>query len=145
MENQSILSSSDQYARTGKDGRTGLLSLRRQQAEVAFPEVFEESGPGLLGECFQIFRRRKRNLILIIFLGFFASLLVTLLQTRTYQARGSIEIQNYNDNFMNLRNVSPTADDTGASAPEFDVQTQAGILKSESLLERVVAKLDLGK
>jgi polysaccharide biosynthesis transport protein len=145
MENQSLLHSPDRDPSTRKDGRISLLSLRRQQTEVPFPEVFEEPGPGLLGECFHIFRRRKRNLILIIFLGFFASLLVTLPQTRIYQARGSIEIQNYNDNFLNLRNVSPTADDAGSSAPDFDVQTQAGILKSESLLERVVAKLDLEK
>jgi len=145
MENQSLLHSPDRDPSTRKDGRISLLSLRQQQTEMRFPEVLEEPGPGLLGESLQIFRRRKRNLILIIFLGFFASLVFTLPQTRIYQARGSIEIQNYNDNFLNLRNVSPTANDAGSSAPEFDVQTQAGILKSDSLLERVVAKLDLEK
>ena len=132
MENQSLLHSPDRDPSTRKDGRISLLSLRRQQTEVPFPEVFEEPGLGLLGEYFHIFRRRKRNLILIFFLGFFASLLVTLPQTRIYQARGSIEIQNYNDNFLNLRNVTPTADDAGSSPPQFDVQTQAGILQSES-------------
>lgn len=145
MENQPLLGSPNHDSGTGKDDRTNLLSLRRQQTEVPYREVFEESDPGLLAECLQIFRRRKRVLIRIVFLGFLTSLLVTLLQTPTYQARGSIEIQNFNDNFLNLRNVSPTADDTGSSPPEYDVETQAGILKSESLLERVVAKLDLEK
>src|SRR4029077_16212927 len=37
------------------------------------------------------------------------------------------------------------AEDQASSAPEYDVQTQAGILKSESLLEQVVEKLDLEK
>jgi len=145
MENQSLLHGPDLDPRTGKDGRTSLLSLRRQQTELPYPEVFGDPGQGLLGECLQIFRRRKRNLILIISLGFFASLLVTLSQSPIYQGRGAIEIQNFNDNFLNLRNVTPTADDNPSSTPESDVQTQVGILKSDSLLERVAAKLDLEK
>ena len=44
-----------------------------------------------------------------------------------------------------MRNVSPTADDGRSYAPGSDIQTQAKILQSESLLDRVAAKLDLGK
>ena len=113
--------------------------------ECPFPDVFEEPGPGLLLEYLQILRRRKGTLILIVFLGLLASLLLTLPQTPIYQARASIEIQNLNENFLNMRNVSPTADDGASDAPGSDLQTQAKILQSESLLDRVVAKLDLGK
>jgi capsular exopolysaccharide synthesis family protein len=74
-----------------------------------------------------------------------ASLLLTLTQTPIYQARGSIEIQNLNDNFLNMRNVSPTADDGRSSAAGSDIQTQAKILQSESLLNRVAAKLNIGR
>jgi capsular exopolysaccharide synthesis family protein len=113
--------------------------------DMPFPEEFEEQGPGLLLEYLQILRRRQGTLILIIFLGVLMSLLLTIPQTPIYQARGSIEIQNLNENFLNTRNVSPTADVGGSTTPGSDIQTQAKILQSESLLDRVVAKLDLGK
>jgi capsular exopolysaccharide synthesis family protein len=93
----------------------------------------------------QILRRRKGTLILIACLGLLISLLLTIPQTPVYDARGSIEIQNFNENFLNLRNVSPTADDGGSYAPGADLQTQTGILQSEFLLDRVATKLDLGK
>jgi capsular exopolysaccharide synthesis family protein len=113
--------------------------------EAPFPEVFEKPGPGLLPEYLQIFRRRKGTLILIVFLGLLTSLLLTLPQTPIYQARASIEIQNLNENFLNTRNVSPTANDGASYVPGSDLQTQARILQSESLLERVAAKVDLEK
>jgi capsular exopolysaccharide synthesis family protein len=112
---------------------------------MPFPEEFVEPGPGLLPEYWQILRRRKGTLILVIFVGLLTSLLLTLPQTPIYQARGSIEIQNLNQNFLNMRNVSPTADEGGSSMPGSDLQTQAKILQSESLLDRVAAKLGLGK
>ena len=87
----------------------------------------------------------KRTLFLIISLGLVFSLLLTLSQTPLYQARASIEIQNLNENFLNMRNVSPTADEGNSYAPESDLQTQAKILQSESLLDRVAATLDLGR
>src|ERR1019366_4704333 len=87
----------------------------------------------------------KGTLILIVCLGLLTSLLLTLPQTPIYQARASIEIQNLNENFLNMRNVSPTADQGVSDAPGSDLQTQAKILQSESLVDRVAAKLDLGK
>ena len=89
----------------------GLAFCRRgqQYMEVPFPGSLRGAGPGLLLEYLQILRRRKGTLILIVFLGLLASLLLTLPQTPIYQARGSIEIQNLNENFLNMRNVSPTA------------------------------------
>ncbi len=77
------------------------------------PEVFEEPGPGQLTEYLQIVRRRKGTVLLILFLGLLISLLFTLPQTSTCEARGSIEIQNLNENFLNMRSVSPTADASG--------------------------------
>ena len=145
MDNGPLLDDADQNLGTPKATGTSLLPPRRQYLEVSSPEVFEEPGPALLPEYLQIIRRRKGTLILIVFLGLLTSVLLTLPQTPIYQARASIEIQNLNENFLNMRNVSPNSDDGGSSAPESDVQTQAKILQSESLLERVAAKLDLEK
>src|SRR6202163_838651 len=133
MENEPLLDDPGQGPCTRKGARTSLLSPRRQYKEVSYPEVFEEPGPGLLPEYLQILRRRKGTLILIAFLGLLTSLLFTLPQTPIYQARGSIEIQNVNENFLNTRNVSPTADEGQSDAPGSDLQTQAKILQSESL------------
>src|SRR5712691_11278502 len=145
MEHQPLLDDPGQGPFTRQDATTSLLAPRRQYMEVPLPEVFEEPGPSLLPDYLQILRRRKGTLILIVFLGLLTSLLLTIPQTPIYQARASIEIQSLNENFLNMRNFSPTADDGGSYAPGSDVTTQARILQSESLLERVVAKLDLGK
>jgi succinoglycan biosynthesis transport protein ExoP len=145
MENQPLLEDHGPDPLTRKSASTSLLPPRRQYMDMPYQEEFQEPGPGLLPEYWRILQRRKGTLILIAFLGLLTSLLLTIPQTPIYQARGSIEIQNLNENFLNARNVSPTADDGGSSAPGADIQTQAKILQSESLLDRVVAKLDLGK
>ena len=128
-----------------KSSRTSLVSPLPQYIEVPLTEAFEQPGPNLVADYLQILWRRKGTLILIVCLGLLTSLLLTLLQTPTYQARASIEIQNLNENFLNMRNVSPTSDEGGSYAPGSDLQTQARILQSESLLDRVAGKLDLEK
>ena len=144
MDNQPLLDEPHRGPFTHKGDRTNLLPSRRQYMEAPFPEAFEEPGPSALPEYLQILRRRKGTMLLITFLGLLTALLGTLPQTPIYQARASIEIQNLNENFLNMRNVSATADDRQSYAPGSDIQTQAKILQSESLLDRVAAKLDLG-
>ena len=145
MEQHSLLYDPDKDPRSLKDARTNALAMRRQYVDASYADTYEEPGPGLLLEYLQILRRRKGTLILIVFLALLASILLTLPQTPIYQARGSVEIQNMNENFLNMRNVSPTADDGDASIPGSDLNTQAKILQSDSLLDRVITKLDLGK
>jgi uncharacterized protein involved in exopolysaccharide biosynthesis len=145
MENLRLLGHPGQGPLTRKSFRTSRPEPRRQYIELPFSEVFEEPGPSLLADYLQILQRRKGTLILIVFLGLLTSLLLTLLQTPTYQARASIEIQNLNENFLNMRNVSPTSDEGASYAPGSDLETLARILQSESLLDRVAVKLDLGK
>ena len=144
MENQPLLDDPGPDPRRRKNGGTNLLA-RPQYIEAPSPEVIEEPGPGLLLEYWDILRRHKGTLILIAFLGLLASLLLTLPQTPIYQARASLEIQNLNENFLNMRDVSPTTNGGESSPPESDLQTQVKILQSESVLERVIAKLNLEK
>ncbi len=145
MENQPLLGDPEQDRCTQKDGRTSLLPPRRQYIEAPFPEVFDEPGPSQLLEILQIVRHRKGIVVLFVFLGILSSLLLTLPQTPLYQARTSLEIQNLNENFLNMRDVSPTATGGGSYPPEYDLQTQVQILQSESVLEAVIAKLKLGE
>jgi len=145
MENQPLLYNPGQNPRTHREIRDGLLASRLPNLEVQYPEIYEEQGQGLLIEYWQILRRRKATLVLLALLGLAAALLITLPQTPIFQARASVEIQNLNDNFLNLRNLSPTADDVNSNAPGSDLNTQAKILQSDSLIERVVTKLNLGE
>lgn len=145
MENKPPFEAHAQGMQVSNFAGTSLLPPRWQYSEDQYPEVSEESSGHRLHEYLQILRRQKGVLLLIVVLGFLVSVLVTIPQTPIYQARGSIEIQNINDNFLNARNVNTTSEDSTSSLPGSDLQTQAKILQSESLLELVAAKLDLGK
>ena len=144
MDSKPILYDPNQDPRLPNDAGMNVL-LRRQSGEAPYLGRSDEPSPGPALEYLQIFRRRKGTLTLIVFLGLLVAVVLTLPQTPIYQARASVEIQNLNDNFLNMRNVSPTADGGDPSEPGIDLNTQAKILQSESLLEPVIAKLGLGK
>jgi len=92
-------------------------------------------------ECARTLYRRKATLLWIAFFGIIAAALITVGQPSTYQSQASIQIQGVNENFLNLRDIYPTA------APSADnavyVQTQADILQQDALIEQVVRKLHL--
>jgi succinoglycan biosynthesis transport protein ExoP len=89
-----------------------------------------------------LLRSRKGTLILSAFFGFLIGVLFTLSQTPVYQARTSLEIQDLNQDFMNMRQTSPVTDSSAINALS-DMQTQIKILQSETLAERTLAKLKI--
>ena len=92
-------------------------------------------------ECARTLYRRKATLLWIAFFGIIAAALFSVAQPRMYQSQASIQIQGVNENFLNLRDIYPTA------APSADnavyVQTQAEMLQQDALIEQVVRKLHL--
>jgi capsular exopolysaccharide synthesis family protein len=96
-----------------------------------------------LMEYWRILRRRKGAVILAAFLGLVAGVLFTVPQTPVYEARTSLEIQDMNQNFLNMKDVSPVADESTYAALT-DIQTQIKILQSETLIARTVQKLRVG-
>lgn len=119
----------------------------------ALPVVVEPSYPrygsapaaddghdGGIVEYWRILRRRKGTVILIAFVGLAAGILATIPQTPVYQARASIEVQNLNENFLNMNQVSQVSESASYNAL-FDIQTQIRILQSETLLDRVVERM----
>ena len=84
----------------------------------------------------QILRRKKIEIISVCVLGCVLGFALTLLQVQTYQSRTTIEIEAPDDAFPALGS-STRPGDGGA-----DIQTQIAILKSKTLLKRVVAKMD---
>ncbi len=104
------------------------------------PELAAENGSGGVLEYWHILRRRKGTLIIIAALGAIAGFLVTLPQTPIYQVRTSLEIVALNQNFLNMKESNPLSE-SGSSVDSTDIQTQIKILQSESLIDRVLAKL----
>jgi capsular exopolysaccharide synthesis family protein len=134
----------DHDARSHKSAGARLM-VRPPYVEAPYAEVMGEPGPGLLLEYWEILRRHTGTLLLAAFFGLLAALLFTLPQTPVYRARASLEIQNLNENFLNMREVNPTTNESESSPPEYDLQTQVQILQSESVLDRVIAKLNLAQ
>jgi len=106
------------------------------------PEHFGNEQSGGLLEYWRILRRHKGAVILSCFLGLLVAVLITLPQTPVYQGRTTLEIQDLNQEFMNLKQVSPVNEDSGANALT-DIQTQIKILESELLADRTMAKLKI--
>src|SRR5437879_13795457 len=92
-------------------------------------------------ECARTLYRRKATLLWIMFFGVIAAALISVARPRMYESQASIQVQGVNENFLNLRDIYPTA------APSADnavyVQTQAEMLQEDALIEQVVRKLHL--
>lgn len=118
----------------------GPSPSRYEQRDFLEANLSGESPSGLLLEYWYILRRRKGRLLIAAFLGLLGGILFTLPQTPIYQARTSLEIQGLNENFLNMKegNLATTVPDYSL---DFYIQTQMKILQSETLIERVVAKL----
>jgi len=84
----------------------------------------------------------KMPLLYFALAGLIAAILFSLAQTPLYRARTSLEIQDFNEDFLDLKSVDPT-DSTGNRTAESYIGTQIKILQSESLLERVIDRLEL--
>ncbi len=111
--------------------------------ERFYPTVEDDSAIRGILEYYRILCRRKGTLILITVLGGLTALLLTLPQTPIYQASTSLEIQGINDNFLDMKDVDPTS--TGNYSGESYIRTQIQILRSKSLVDRVIAALRLAE
>lgn len=98
----------------------------------------EDVNDGLI-TYWRVLRRHKGILLLAGVLGAIVGVLVTLPQTPVYEATVSIEMQGLNTDFLNMRNVSPTA--ASSWDPSYDIQTQVREMQSRALMDRVVKKM----
>jgi polysaccharide biosynthesis transport protein len=113
-----------------------------------YPSCPESSGYGFADDpgsggplkYFRTLYRRKGTLMMFGFFGLLTAMLLTLPQTPVYQARASLEIQDLNDNFLNMKQITPVSDGNSYTALT-DIQTQIKLLQSESLVKRVLARL----
>src|SRR5215470_1448328 len=94
-----------------------------------------------LADCVRILYRHKAALAGLTCLGILAAAAVTSVQPRVYQSRASIEIQPFNEAFLDLRDIFPAAA-SSVDAPSY-LQTQTELLQQNSLLEQVARRLRL--
>lgn len=109
---------------------------RRVESAAFRPLSFEENPEtesNAFAKYLRIVLRYKGTVLLVSFLGALAAFLVTIPQTPVYQAKTTFEVHSVNENFLNMRDLSPTA-----SSPDYELQTQTRVLESRSLIERVV-------
>jgi polysaccharide biosynthesis transport protein len=81
---------------------------------------------------------KKFFILRFALLGLLLALCFSFLQKPVYRAHTSIAIQDQNENFLNLKEDPTAINPAGPTKSYF--QTQVEILRSESLLERVIEK-----
>src|ERR1043166_5914078 len=100
---------------------------------------------GSLAQYWRILVRRKGALILSALLGALSAFVVTRIQTPVYRAQTSLEMEDLNADFLNMKNVSPTTSGGSFQSPEFNIRTQIMVLQSRPVLERAIDKMGLEK
>jgi len=127
--------------------RPGTFGGLRRQPLVLAPSVqiasYGNDAPASDGvqAYWHLFHRHKWFLILFTLSGIVLGLLATLLQPRLYEAKASLEIQDLNDNFLNMKQIVPVREGGGEANAYGDIQTQIKILQSQSVLNPVIAKM----
>jgi capsular exopolysaccharide synthesis family protein len=114
----------------------------RRNAEP--PPVFDRSPDSIsLAQLLQPLVRFRKTVLLCALAGLALAVAAVVLQKPVYEAHALVEIQDYNENFLNMRDVSPT---TGIQIPQPTdtyLQTQIQLMQSDSLLERVANRMRL--
>ncbi len=126
------------------------LSLGAEQrptlhGDVEAPGVEVVAAPGAYSfpDYWHILIRHKVIVLRFALAGLVAAILFSLAQMPLYRARTSLEIQDFNDEFLDMKSVDPTSSTGNYITAQAYFQTQIKMLQSESLLERVIDKLNL--
>jgi polysaccharide biosynthesis transport protein len=107
------------------------------QAAQERAELFQEQEIGSLAYYLRILLRAKWVLLLIVALGLLSSFAVTSMLTPVYRSSAILEIESRNEDFLNIKNVSPTLSPARQS-PEFNIRTQVVLLQSRPVLDRAL-------
>jgi succinoglycan biosynthesis transport protein ExoP len=131
-------SNMEQTSQTSNLRRVNDGALLRAGAVPALPAVYDGHPVHNDPRFWDVVRRWKWQICLAGFAGIVLGVLATLIQTPLYQATATLEVQNANDNFLNMKQISPVDDtssgDTGAFS---DLQTQIKLIESDSTLDAV--------
>ena len=102
----------------------------------------EKETPNPLLEYWGIIRRRKLFIALLSRAGAIGGVIAYIVGTPVYQAMTTLELQGFNENFMNLSVVDPQAGTGSYSANQLNIATQIKIIESASLKAPVLDRLE---
>ena len=91
--------------------------------------------PAQLGDYFKTFAKYWIVLLWAGGGGCFLGLMLTLLQPPSYRSKSSVEIQNINGDFLNMKQAHMVSDDIQGTDALIDMATQLEVIQSASLLE----------
>ncbi len=98
----------------------------------------ETEGSGSLLQSYLLTLRRHPRLLAVFALGgMLVGLLFGVWTLPVYQTRTSLDIRSLNGDFLNMRSVAPTGDDTPAEA-DTNLQTQIKLLQSDTLVQQTM-------
>jgi succinoglycan biosynthesis transport protein ExoP len=120
-----------------------LEAVSTRESNSFAPRVYPTPEPmheTLTAEYVRIFKRYRGVIIGCAVSGMLFALLAGLGSQPLYRTRTSLEIKSLNGDFMDIRSVAPTGDN---SAPDSDVnlQTQIKLLESDTLAQDVEKRL----
>jgi capsular exopolysaccharide synthesis family protein len=118
----------------------------RQSAGSRYGYESEDDGEsdGGLFEYARILRRHKTAIVLSGIAGLVLGVGIGIPMKPVFRARTSLEVLNVNEDFMNMKQSSPTTT-TDTSYDTSEEQTQAKLIEGHALQQRVLAKLDPGR
>jgi polysaccharide biosynthesis transport protein len=114
-----------------RPGHAGASRLKTAVDKTA------EAPESLLLGYYRTLLRRRRAIAAFTVLGALLGFLTTVAVLPVYRARTSLDIQNLNGDFMDMKSVSATGTGESASSEAY-VQTQIKLLQSETLRQRTV-------
>lgn len=118
------------------------LPALRPLAQSGPPLLNAQPGYQSLSEYYRAIKRSAWLILVSSALTGSLAMAVAFTLTPSYQAHLKLEIQDLNSDFLNRRDVDPTATSNPASADSY-IPTQLGILQSRALIVRTVSKVNL--
>lgn len=110
-----------------------LASYQSRAVAPALVSVPEE--PTQIGDYVKLLARHWRKLACSAIVGCALGGLLATIQAPSYRTKTSIEIQNINGDFLNMKQDRPVAEEAQGSDALMDLQTQIEVLQSASLAE----------
>src|SRR5215469_1731800 len=112
------------------------------QSDETYYNVMNQPGEDSKGlfAYWRLFVHHKRTILGFVLLGVIAGIVVSIVQTPIYRAHVTMEVQNFNQSFLDVDKVDPTSVNYETEAY---LQTQIKLIQSEVLLDRVSHKIFL--
>lgn len=91
-------------------------------------------------ECFRVLARHRTAVLWITCLAGLSAAAISSIPSKVYRGRTAVEVEYPNESFLNLQSVYPT---TTRGEGELPVQTQAELLRQDSLLLELASRVHL--